>query len=96
MSKWLSDIIVLISSSEIYVDTYILQKVNKFVDIILGGNSDENKSCDNKWHTNNDSVIIHCSRDSSFLTMVSIDVIDKGNYGLKSRIIDLMQWQYRF
>ena len=90
--KRLSDIIVLISSSEIYVDTYIFQKVNKFVDIILGGNSDENKSCDNKWHTNNDSVIIHCSRDSSFLTMVSIDVIDKRNYGLKSRIIDLMQW----
>jgi len=87
--KRISDIIVLISSSEIYVDRYIFQKVRKFVDIILGGNADENKSCDDDWHANNDSVIIHSRRDGSFLTAASIDVIDKSNYALKSKIIDL-------
>jgi hypothetical protein len=75
---------------EEFADIYISKKVNKFVDIIVGGDAQQDHiSCDGKWHRNNDGNIIHSKRDNSYLIMISIDVVDKYKFSFKSDILDL-------
>ena len=49
------------------------------------------KNCDGKWHTSN-NVIIHSNNKSSYLGMISINIIDKQNYALQSKIIDIINY----
>ena len=86
-----ADIIILISGAALFIDEFIAHKVNTYVDIILGGNSQTMSSCNGKWHSSNDNVIIHSGHESSFLTMISIDVFDKNNYLFQSKILDVVQ-----
>ena len=86
-----ADLIVLLSSADLHVDTLVAQKVNLFVDLILGGNSQLSNSCNGKWHTNNDNVVVHSSHHSSFISIISINIIDKHTYKLKSNIIDTIK-----
>ena len=72
-----ADIIVLLSASDVIVDNYIIKKVGKFVDMIVGGNAQEHLSCNGKFHTNNDNAVIHAKRDGSYLIKISIDVVDR-------------------
>ena len=83
-----SDIIILLSASEVFADTYIAKKVGKFVDMIVGGNAQEHQSCSDRWHKNSESEIIHSKHDGSYITMISIDVIDKSRFAFKSDILD--------
>lgn len=87
--KRTADIIVLLSSADITIDKYVSQKVSSFVDIIVGGNSKDQVSCHDKWHTSNDNVVIHSQTDGSYLTMISVDQIDQDKYSFKSKIVDL-------
>ena len=86
--KRLADIVILLSASDEFVDTYIAKKVNKFVDMIVGGNAQEHLSCNDKWHTSNEDVIIRTKHDSS-LIKISIDVVDKNSFAFKSSILDI-------
>lgn len=87
--KRTSDIVVLLSASEIIADIHISKKVHKFVDMIVGGNAEDHINCNDKWHKNSDSVIIHSKHDDTYLTMISIDVVDKNKFSFKSNILDL-------
>ena len=84
-----ADIIVLLSASDVFVDNYIVKKVGKFVDMIVGGNAQEHLSCNGKFHTNNDNAVIHAKRDGSYLIKISIDVVDKNKFSFKNEILDL-------
>ena len=54
----------------------------------MGGNAQEHQCCNDKWHENSDSVIIHSKHDGSYIKMILIDVIDKNRFAFKSNILD--------
>ena len=86
--KRLADIVVLLSASKVFVDSYISKKVGKYVDMIIGGNGQEALSCNDNWHTSNENVIVHSRRDGSYITKISIDVVSRSTYAFKSDILD--------
>ena len=88
LKRW-ADIVVLLSANDLHVDSYVSQRVDEFVDVILGGNSQINNSCSGAWHTTNKNIVIHSSHFGSYLTAISIEITSKNSYNLKSEILEL-------
>lgn len=84
-----ADIIILLSADNIYFDAYVAQKTSKFVDIVLGGNSQISDSCSNLWHANDETTVIHSKHTGSYLTVVSIEILSRSSYAFKSDILAL-------
>ena len=88
LKRW-ADLVVLLSADDLYVDSYVSQRVDQFVDMILGGNSQVNNSCSGTYHTTNRNIVIHSTHSSSYLTVISIEIVSKNSYNFKSEIIDI-------